>query len=194
MVFNWSLSVWACKTCGSSAGRRRLKDAGRVTVSVGRLLGQLLLSAAVWGFGVRLLVLDEDLSHELLRAWQRNAGLELKHSRMSQEDARWLITEDQCSRDRDTYRIFLQSLSQKSIPEYRSTIFCHFGLLFGAAIQQKHMKQPLLHEQRVTHQRFVTFAASTTLNERIASETKMKSADHFHHFFADLGEKSAEYI
>lgn len=59
------------------AGRRGLAHAGRVAARVGDLLGQLLLGASA-GLVVLLLVLHQDLPHQLHRARQRHAGLQLQ--------------------------------------------------------------------------------------------------------------------
>lgn len=59
------------------AGRRGLAHAGRVAVRVGDLLGQLLLGAFS-GLVVLLLVLHQDLPHQLHGAWQRHTGLQLE--------------------------------------------------------------------------------------------------------------------
>lgn len=65
------------RTC---AGRRRLAHAGRVAVRVGNLLGQLLLGASAC-LVVLLLVLHQDLPHQLHRARQRHARLQLEADR-----------------------------------------------------------------------------------------------------------------
>lgn len=97
----------------------------RLIALIGRMVSKSFGIRAVGGF-VRFLVLDEDFTHQLLRAGQWDARLQLK---VMFEKANGLkLTRHQvhviC-----TYRIFVHRVDQQSFSEYRSTIFGHFSLL-----------------------------------------------------------------
>lgn len=97
----------------------------RIIALIGRMVSKSFGIRAVGGF-VRFLVFDEDFTHQLLRAGQRDARLQLK---VTFKKANGLKLTCHQVHVICTYRIFVQRVDQQSLSEYRSTIFGHFSLL-----------------------------------------------------------------
>lgn len=91
--------VCVCALCTCTWGGR-LTHTGRIAVGVGNLLRQLLLGAAV-RLVVFLLVLHQDLPHQLHRAGQWHASLQLDEREESSERGEVKLKKEDTGREED---------------------------------------------------------------------------------------------